>query len=334
MNFKANSKKDIVDEILKEIASNPAKAPLANAKAYAPANFALIKYWGKENESLMVPNTGSLSISLGEHYGTTTKISLETTEDIFILNDKEYNKDSKEFKKLFNFIDLFRDEKTPFKIVIKNDLNTASGLATSASGFASIVLTLNELYQWNLSKEKLSILARLGSVSASRSVYKDGFVELIKDEIGAYSNSKQLDYKWKGLCIGILEFNNKEKKISSTSGMKETVENSILYKYGWNKQVQHDLENIHKSLKNKDWELFQRTVQANALAMHATAISAGVIYWSQDTLQIIKKIIELQAEDVNICFTEDAGEHIKLFSDNKSIIEKYFPQAQIIEFFK
>ena len=32
---------------------------------YAPANIALVKYWGKRDEALNLPVTGSLSISLG-----------------------------------------------------------------------------------------------------------------------------------------------------------------------------------------------------------------------------------------------------------------------------
>ena len=32
---------------------------------YAPANIALVKYWGKRDEELNLPVTGSLSISLG-----------------------------------------------------------------------------------------------------------------------------------------------------------------------------------------------------------------------------------------------------------------------------
>ena len=36
-----------------------------SATVYAPANIALVKYWGKRDEVLNLPVTGSLSISLG-----------------------------------------------------------------------------------------------------------------------------------------------------------------------------------------------------------------------------------------------------------------------------
>lgn len=328
-NFYPKNKKDIVYKVLGDCKVYKNKA---YAKAYAPANFALIKYWGKESEDLMIPKTGSLSVSLGEEFGTTTEI-FSSNDDIFILNGEKCSEDDNKFQKLFKFIDLFRSSELKLKVVSHNDLSTGAGLATSASGFASLVLTLNELFFWNLEYKELSILARLGSVSASRSVYKNGFVELIKSDKSWQSFSKPLNYKWKGLYVGILQFNNKEKSISSTKGMKVTVENSVLYKNAWQKQVEYDMKNIHLALKSKNWKLFQNTVQGNALAMHATAISAGVIYWSDKTLKVIKKILDLQEQGLNICFTEDAGEHIKIISNDREIISKNFSDAVILELF-
>lgn len=332
MSFNPKSKSDIIKCVLKEQSKEwiPRKEV---AQAYASANFALIKYWGKESEELMIPKTNSLSVSLAKEFGTTTKIDVNTNRDRFILNKVEISSESSEFKKLFNFIDLFRYKELPLKIISNNDLSTASGLATSASGFASIVLALNKLFEWNLTKEKLSILARLGSVSASRSIYSKGFVELVKNNNTPYSFSKQLNYTWEGLSVGILQFNTLKKDVSSSKGMKITARNSILYREGWEKQVKYDLKNIHIALQEQNWSLFQDTVQTNALAMHATAISAGVIYWSYDTFKTIKEVFKLQKKGVHICFTEDAGEHIKLFSDDKKIIEKYFPDARIVELF-
>ena len=37
-----------------------------DAVGYAPANIALVKYWGKRDEELNLPVTDSLSVSLGE----------------------------------------------------------------------------------------------------------------------------------------------------------------------------------------------------------------------------------------------------------------------------
>mgnify|MGYP002266557027 CR=1 FL=1 len=48
---------------------------------------------------------------------------------------------------------------------------SAAGLASSASGYAVLVLALDDLFEWNLADKELSLLARLGSGSASRSLF-------------------------------------------------------------------------------------------------------------------------------------------------------------------
>ena len=65
-------------------------------KAKANANIALIKYWGKENEELIIPNTSSLSLSLKALY-TETKVSfIDSDKDKFYLNDQEQAEDELE----------------------------------------------------------------------------------------------------------------------------------------------------------------------------------------------------------------------------------------------
>jgi diphosphomevalonate decarboxylase len=60
--------------------------------------------------------------------------------------------------------------------VSENNFPTAAGVASSSSGLACLAACLAKLYQVDLSAEELTILARLGSGSASRSLF-GGFVE-------------------------------------------------------------------------------------------------------------------------------------------------------------
>lgn len=49
---------------------------IATAKAHT--NIALVKYWGKRDETLILPWTDSLSLTLNEFY-TTTKVTFSET---------------------------------------------------------------------------------------------------------------------------------------------------------------------------------------------------------------------------------------------------------------
>lgn len=145
--------------------------------AFAPANIALCKYWGKRDTTLNLPLTSSLSISLGKKGATCTVQLSDQLQDICILNGKTLAVDSKFSTRITQFLDLFRPcEKMFFHVNSQMNIPLAAGLASSACGFASLVLALNDFFGWKLSQQELSILARLGSGSACRSLVQ-GFVE-------------------------------------------------------------------------------------------------------------------------------------------------------------
>src|SRR5688572_12412633 len=165
-------KSDVVSAILKE---RYLIAPKKNqAQAFAPTNIALIKYWGKRNTILNLPVTGSLSLSAKEKGALITlKIA---DQDSIVLNEQPVSPAEGFAKRLWEFINLFRKPNTSFLAIdIVSTVPIAAGLASSACGFASCVKALDELFAWNLSLKELSILARLGSGSACRSL-SQGFV--------------------------------------------------------------------------------------------------------------------------------------------------------------
>lgn len=79
-------------------------------KARAYTNIALIKYWGKRNEELIIPMNNSLSLTLDAFYTETEVVfSDEFKEDQFYLDDQL--QDEKATKKSVIFLILF--EKKP-----------------------------------------------------------------------------------------------------------------------------------------------------------------------------------------------------------------------------
>ena len=101
-------------------------------------------------------------------------------------------------------MDLFRPKNASYLIETDTNVPIAAGFASSACGFAALVQALNNLYDWKLSKKDLSILARLGSGSACRSLF-DGFVEWQKGEAfdGMDSYGIKLEYIWPELRKGM-----------------------------------------------------------------------------------------------------------------------------------
>ncbi len=325
------TKQDIVQRIL---GGRPAKAKDRGA-AYAPSNIALCKYWGKRDEELNLPLSSSLSVSMGP-LGTHTEISVGAGIDRIVLNDQECGLDTGFAKRLIEYLDLYRTTPdTRFNITTKSTIPIAAGLASSASGFAALVLALDDLFGWQLAPKELSILARLGSGSASRSVYT-GFVEWHAgaSEDGMDSFAEPIDTAWPEFCMGLLTVSEQEKHIGSRPAMKRTRETSALYAQ-WPAQVANDLLDIKRALREKDFALLGQTAESNALAMHATMIAAWppVLYWLPESVALMRNVWDLREKGLDVYFTMDAGPNIKLIflEKDSALLREAFPALRIIK---
>jgi len=329
-------KQDVVNKILAH--ARPLKEKCEQVSAFAPTNIALCKYWGKRDAELHLPMTSSLSVSLPDKGATTTLAALaEGKSDNIILNQQPIAPDSEFSRRLVAFLDLFRHGNIFFHVDIHTNIPIAAGLASSACGFAAMTLALNELFNWQLDKTSLSILARLGSGSACRSLWQ-GFVEwsVGKREDGMDSYAVPLSESWPGLYIGILPISDKTKAISSRDAMRNTVDTSLLYKK-WPAICQQDLMQIKQAIKTQDFILLGETAEANALAMHATMQDAkpSISYFLPETLVAMQKIRDCRQQGLNLYFTQDAGPNLKLLflQQDKNTVKNYFPTLELISLF-
>lgn len=329
----AIKKADVVRMILGErLGQMPTKDC---ATAYAPSNIALCKYWGKRNEELNLPVTSSLSVSLGS-LGTTTRVCLSAApRDEAVLNGQPLPARSKFTRSLSAYLNLVRPSPTVFfRIETTNTIPTAAGMASSASGYAALVMALNDLFGWSLSGRELSILARLGSGSACRSIYH-GFVEWEAgaDEDGMDSYAVPLEAEWPDLRIGVLLVSEDQKSVSSREAMKRTRRTSSLYE-AWPVKVAHDLVVLKEAIENRDFELLGQTAESNALAMHATMLAAWppVLYWHPQTVAAMHDIWTLRENGLPLYFTIDAGPNIKLIYEaaHEKDVKAAFPTATTV----
>lgn len=300
------------------------------ASAIANANIALVKYWGKRNKELMLPQNSSISMTLDGLYAhTTVEFEKEYQNDIFILNGREFIKGTKEYDEYMGlFLNIVRDiGKTNLKakIVSKNNFPTAAGLASSAAGFAALSTAANEALNLGLTKKNLSILARRGSGSATRSIF-GGFVEWKKGEKedGSDSFAAKIENSgyWPDFRIIACITTKKEKKIKSRAGMAQTVLTSPMYR-GWLDTIEEDLTKVRKGIKEKDFTLVGKIAEKNCLKMHATMMTTvpSIIYWNKTTIEIIHSVINWRDKGLESYFTIDAGPQVKIICLEKNILE-------------
>lgn len=330
-------KSDVIEAIFHQaIPDYPSRE---NGFAFAPTNIALCKYWGKRNTELNLPITASLSVSLpGKGAGTQLSLVKEA-KDTVILNGVETAGDTEFAKRLIEFLDLFRPKSNwRLKIEINMNIPVAAGLASSACGFASLMLAMDTLFGWNLKKQALSVLARLGSGSASRSFWP-GFVEWnagIRPD-GMDSYGEPLNAEWPGLCLGIISVSDQPKPVSSRAAMQRTVDTSGLYA-SWPKKVAHDLPMIKQAIQSKHFPLLGGASESNALSMHATLLSSWppICYSLPETLALMQQVWSLRKDGLELYFTQDAGPNLKLLflDSDKEKVQQHFPGVDVIRLFE
>lgn len=303
------------------------------ATAFAPSNIALCKYWGKRNAELNLPINGSLSISLGE-LGTTTTLNLAETDSV-TLNGKPLDSADSFYQKIFTFINLFRPcANIPIAVNTVNTIPTSAGLASSASGFSALTLAINDFFNLDLPLSVLSAFARMGSGSASRSLYS-GFVQWHKGEQadGMDSFAEPIDIIWPEFRIGLVKISTEKKKIDSREGMNRTVKTSNLYKQ-WPAQAEQDLITLRQAVMAKDFVTLGQTAEHNALSMHATMIATwpAVLYWQPESVATMHAVWALREQGIPVYLTMDAGPNLKLLftQEHTPSITKTFPDIDII----
>lgn len=302
---------------------------------FAPTNIALVKYWGKRDQELNLPNTPSLSITLGCKGAYTTLCPLNNDYDQIVINGSELPVDGQVARKFSEFFDLLRpDPKMRYYVKMLINIPIAAGLASSACSFASLVKAFDKLYGWNLSLREMSILARLGSGSACRSFWP-GFVkwQMGERDDSMDSHGVPLDLDWPELRIGLCIVSKEKKIISSREAMQRTVATSRLYKE-WPDIVAKDMVAMETALAKKDFALMGETAESNAIAMHRTMQYAdpSVNYNLPASLDAMQKVRQLRKEGVGIYFSQDAGPNLKLLflASEQKTIEKEFADLEII----
>lgn len=330
-----------IDVVQKILHMNDARSSASQQQgmAYAPTNIALCKYWGKRDTELNLPVTSSLSIALPDKGAMTTLTLNDQAKDVVILNGAPLAPETAFVTRLVQYLDLFRAENTwHLNVDIKMNIPAAAGLASSACGFASLVCALNDLFQWKLQPRDLSVLARLGSGSAARSLW-NGFVLWHEgmQEDGMDSVGESLPIEWATLRVGILPISDAEKPVSSRDAMLRTVNTSSLYNC-WPRKVQQDLAIFKQALKTKNFSLLAGTAESNALSMHATMLSSWppICYFLPETLHAMHTVWDLRKAGTEVYFTQDAGPNLKLlFQENdEPAITSAFSTMEVIRVFE
>jgi len=299
----------------------------------APSNIALIKYWGKRDRQL--PMNGSLSITLDKS-ATTTFLSVQKKKSVNDDISLEYYfhgiKNLKFEKKIFNLIGYLSSEMPyliDYELIFNSENNFphSTGIASSASSMAALALCLVSMEELVNRKQlsnddffrRSSTIARLGSGSASRSVFGGivtwGNIPSIDGSSDEYATRILIPKESRINQIRdiILIVSSKVKAISSSFG-HSLMENHP-YREGRKAQANNNLKKITEAIRDEDCGIIAAIAENEALSLHALLISSasGELLLKPNTLYIIEEIKKFRVSTgLDLFYTIDAGPNVHL----------------------
>lgn len=281
------------------------------AVAEAHPNIALAKYWGKAAGPANAPAVPSLSVTLAG-LTTITEVELDPSlqADVLLLNGREA--DATRVTSLLDRARAHAGIRTKARVVTTNDFPTSAGLASSASGFAALAVAARAALGLPFDPARASDLARRTSASSARSLY-GGFVELDAGDgtdrdlpAREVAPASHLD-----LRVLVAVTTEAEKDESSTSGMNLTAAKSPYYA-AWLEHAPTWYREVRRSLLARDFEALGVAAEQSALAMHASAIAAGIVYFRGATVEALAEVRRLRRAGTLAFATIDAGPHVKV----------------------
>uniref|UniRef100_A0A3Q3MSL0 Diphosphomevalonate decarboxylase n=1 Tax=Mastacembelus armatus TaxID=205130 RepID=A0A3Q3MSL0_9TELE len=316
----------------------------------APVNIAVIKYWGKRNEELILPINSSLSVTLHQdQLKTTTTVATSRSfqEDRIWLNGKEEDITHPRLQSCLREIRRLtrkrRNDGVPcldlsclshkVRICSVNNFPTAAGLASSAAGFACLVYTLAQVFGV---EGELSGIARQGSGSACRSMY-GGFVQWImgNQDDGKDSLAQQVEPEthWPELRVLVLVASAERKPVGSTSGMQTSVETSCLLKHRAESVVPGRMAEMIEAVQKKDFPTFAELTMKDSNQFHATCLDTypPIFYLNSVSHQIISLVHRYNGHyrDTRVAYTFDAGPNAVIFT-----LQQHVPEfVQVLKHF-
>lgn len=291
------------------------------ATAVAPSNLAFIKYWGKIDDKLNLPANSSISMNLSGLLTTTTvDFDSQYKSDSIIIDGRE---DEKEKRRVILHLDRIRKSakiNVKARVVSQNNFPPSTGLSSSASGFAALTLAASYAAGLKFAEKKLTILARLASGSACRSI-PGGFVEWKKGTTSNDSVAFSLyPPNWWDIIDVVLVLSDRKKDISTTDGQKLAFSSPFFTNRL--KRMESKIKKLKKSLAEKDFSVFGTLVENEALELHAIMLTStpSLIYLRPETLFFMKEVVKWRKKGLEAYFSLNTGQALHILCQSKDLM--------------
>lgn len=293
---------------------------MTQATVRVGSNIAFIKYWGVADARINLPLNNSISMTLAAAH-TTTTVAWDTADelDADIISLDGVTLDAVAATRVVRHLDRLRAVGAVghrARVTSRNNFPMASGIASSASGFAALTVAGCRGLGLTLDATELSAVARLGSGSASRSLF-GGFVEWEQGHDHRSSVAHQLfpAAHW-DLYDVVAVVSAAPKRVSSEGGHPSAVTSPL--NQGRLDSLAYGLAEVRDAIAKRDIAQLGPIIELDALAMHSVMMTGtpSLLYWAPGTLAVLQAVRRWREEDgVQVYFTIDAGPNVHLICE-------------------
>ncbi|MBT4119527.1 MAG: diphosphomevalonate decarboxylase [Candidatus Peribacter sp.] len=294
--------------------------------ARSTPNIALIKYWGNRHDEFRLCANENLAMTLD---GPHVDVSIELAETLSVTsaNKEMTEKDTVRFQKTLNLIEVYLATIAPTEvsnltITIDSQIPPSIGLASSAAVFSALAKAVSGLVDADLTDEQISVMARLGSGSAARSIF-GGYGAVRNEENLFIDGSKGWqvadEHHW-NLHDIIIVPSTEEKKVGSSEGHPKAWTSP-----DFAKRVEdinnHRQQECIDALLAKDFEKLQAVVEEDCMEMHHCMQTQDppLNYLSDETYRILDEVKSMRkADHLPVLYTMDAGPTVHLFCTDEA----------------
>ena len=229
-----------------------------------------------------------------------------------------------------------------YRLILRseNSFPHSAGIASSASAMSALALCLMSIQRMRTQQpdndaaflQQSSVIARLGSGSAARSLYAAfsvwGKSTAVKKSSDDFAIPFPINYHadFNELQDSILIVSPQEKSVSSRAGHALMNDHPMAAQRYKNAHAR--LKQLLHALEHADWPLFCKIVETEALELHALMMTSdpSFILMHPSTLAIIERIRYFRnTTNIPVCFTLDAG-------PNVHVLYPYFAKKEVRNF--
>ncbi len=204
-----------------------------------------------------------------------------------------------------------------FKMVSKNNFMSNVGLGASASGFAALAVAASKAAGLKLSLEKMSVIARRGAGSATRSVtggfsrWKAGF----EDE-ESYSYQIASEDLQMGIVVALIP------AFKSTENAHKAVLTSPFF-HSRLAFVHGALAEMENAIRKRNIEKIGILAERDSLILHGITMTSidEMMLWRPETVKVILEVKKMRSEGLPAFFSIDTGATVYVNTKPKHVRE-------------